>query len=64
MGLCDGKLVEKLQLDADLTLKKVVTHERQFEAEKQQPSLLKGSVENHRPLTTHVGVVKKEVELN
>ena len=32
VGLCDGGLAEKLQLDADLTLEKAVTQARQSEA--------------------------------
>jgi len=42
--LRDTTLSEKLQLHAELTLKKAVTTARQTEAEKKQQSLLRGEV--------------------
>ena len=48
VGLRDGRLAEKLQFDADLTLENAVTQARQSEAVEQQQSLLRGT-SNHKP---------------
>lgn len=45
VGIRDSSLVEKLQLDSELTLTKAVTLVRQAEAVKQQQPLLRG--QNH-----------------
>ena len=43
VGLRDEKLSERLQLDADLTLKKAVDQARQSEAVKKQQTLLRNN---------------------
>ena len=58
MGLRDAALLEKLQLDSELTLDKAVTRVWQTEAIKQQQSLLRGE-EGTKP-DLPVGAVQKE----
>ena len=42
VGLQDGKLAEKLQLDSELTLEKAVNQAQQSEAVKKQQAVVRG----------------------
>ena len=60
VGLLDAKLSEKLQLDPELTLPKVVNQVRQSEAVKKQQTLMRNDLKESTGTKSEVDAVKTE----
>ncbi|XP_020610156.1 uncharacterized protein LOC110048720 [Orbicella faveolata] len=60
VGLLDAKLLEKLQLDPDLTLPKAINHARQSEAVKKQQTLMRNDFKESTGAKNEVDAVKAE----
>ena len=58
VGLCDQKLSERLQLEADLTLEKAMTMVHQSESVRKQQSVIRGDKEI--PMESSINVVNRQ----